>query len=145
MNNANQLFVDAVQAYPNFKGLFSDFCDRAAKRIDGNEYLPGVSFSAGSDGASAKLQALDRVFDISLHFLIVENACWGVLQVSLPEANKEPVRLFHLVFDEQGKVRDAPDAPPDIDLLYSIEFVKAFVNRVAHEYFSYLSAVLAQP
>ena len=138
----NKSFFDAVKHYPDFKMVFKEFCDVASKRLNENASLPGVSFSAGRDGASAQLQVLDHTFEISLRFLIVENAPWGVLQASLPEANKEPVRLFHTFFDEQGKVWATPDAPPDLDLLYSVEFVKTFVNRVAHEYFSHLSAKL---
>jgi len=140
MNNANQPFVDAVKRYPTFKTLFKQFCDEAAKRLNGN--LPDVNFSAGADGASAKLKALDRTFEISLHFLIVENARWAVLQVSLPEENKEPVRLFHLFFDERGNVKATPDASVDLRHLSSTGFVETFVNRVAREYFSHLSAVL---
>ena len=140
MNNANQPFFDAVKRYPNFKTLFKQFCDEAAKRLNGN--FPDVNFSAGADGASAKLKALDRTFQISLHFLIVENARWAVLQVSLPEENKEPVRLFHLFFDERGNVKATPDASVDLRHLSSTGFVETFVNRVAREYFSHLSAAL---
>ena len=138
----NKPFLDAARDYPHFKTLFKEFCDTATKWLNGNAYLPGVNFSTRGDGASAQLQAFDRTFEISLHFLIVENAPSGVLQISLPEASKEPVRLFHLFFDEHGKVKVAPDAPADLDFLDRIEFVKTFVNRVAHEYFSHLSAVL---
>lgn len=143
MSNANRPFVDAVEAYSNFKGLFKRFCDEAAKQLNGNAYPSYVSFSAGADGASAKLQALDRTFEISLHFLIVENAPWGVLQVSLPQENKEPVRLFHLLFDNLGNVKPTSDAPKDRHtFLASTGFMKTFVDRAAREYFSHLSAVL---
>lgn len=142
MNNANQPFFDAVKRYPAFKDLFNQFCHEAAKRLNENAYLSDVTFAAGADGASAQLQALDRTFEISLHFLIVENASWGVLQVSLPEENKEPVRLFHLFFDERGNVKATPDASADLHPLFSTGFVETFVNRVAREYFSHLSAVL---
>ena len=69
----NKPFLDAVTDYPHFKTLFKKFCDTAAKWLNGNVHLPGVNFSARGDGASAQLQAFDRTFEISLHFLIVEN------------------------------------------------------------------------
>lgn len=146
MNNANQSFADAVQAYPEFKGLFKQFCDEAGKRLNGNDVLPDVTFYTGADGASAKLQALDRTFEISFRFLILENARWGVLQVSFPQEDKEPVRLFNLCFDRLGNVKRTPGAPKSLHtLLFHHEFVEAFVNRVADEYFFQLSAVLDLP
>jgi hypothetical protein len=39
MNHANQPFVDAVKLYPDFKRLFKQFCDEAAKRLN-REYPP---------------------------------------------------------------------------------------------------------
>jgi hypothetical protein len=143
MSNANQPFADAVEAYPNFKGLFKRFCDEADKILNGNDFLPGVKFFAGADGASAKLQALDRTFEISLHFLVVENESSGVLQVSLPEENKEPVRLFHLFFDELGNAKPTSDMPKGLHtVLFSRGFVGMFLDQVTRKYFSHLSAVL---
>jgi hypothetical protein len=141
MSNANQPFADAVVVYPDFKGLFKRFCDEATKRLNGNDYLPDVSFSADADGASAKLQALDRTFEISFSFLVVKNEHLGVLEVSLPQENKEPVRLFHLSFDRLGDVKPTSDSGFHNIHRYGAEFVQTFVNRVAHEYFSHLCAV----
>ena len=144
MNNANRPFIDAVEAYSNFKGLFKRFCDEAAERLNGDAYPSDVSFSADPDGASAKLQALDRTFEISLHFLIVENAPAGVLEVSLLQENREPVRLFPLFFDNLGNAKPTSDAPKSLHTFPgSTGFVDTFVNRVAREYFSHLSAVFA--
>lgn len=138
MNYATQPFFDAVRLYPDFKGLFKQFCDEAVKRLNENNQLLDVKFFPDADGASAKLQALGRTFDISLLFFIVEGIPWGVLQVSLPGESKEPVRLFHLFFDNLGNVKTALDASASIDSLSSTEFVKKFVNQVAQEYFSHL-------
>lgn len=143
MSNANHPFADAVEAYPNFKGLFKQFCEKMTERLNGNAYLPDVDFSAHANGTSAKLRALDRIFEISFRFLIVENAPWGVLQVSLPEENKEPVRLFHLFFNNLGNAKPALDTPGGLHtLISSTGFVETFINRIAHEYFFHLSAVL---
>jgi hypothetical protein len=142
MNYATQLFVDAVKNYPAFKELFKQFCDEAAKRLNDNAQLPNVKFSPDADGASAKLQALDCTFGISLRFLIVETIPWGVLQVFLTSESKEPVRLFHLFFDNLGNVKAAPDASADLHSLSSTKFVETFINRVVQEYFSHQLGIL---
>ena len=139
MNRTNQPFANAVKHYPNFKALFRQFCDAAAKQLNGNAQLPLVSFSVMSDGNSASLHALGRTFDISLRFVILDNIPWGVLEVTVPGETKEPVRLFHVLFDELGNVKDTLDnSAPARGSFQSSESLANFLDQVVEKYFSYL-------
>jgi hypothetical protein len=115
---------------------------RPSGSIGNTHPLSYVNFSAGANGASAKLLALDRTFEISLCFLIVENAPWGVLEVSLPEENKNQSAAVPSLLRQPGERQDPSGRVRGPHTLFSIEFVETFVNQVAREYFSHLSAVL---
>jgi hypothetical protein len=134
MNHSNLQFTDAVRIYPDFKILFKQFCEVMAKRLNGNEQLPGVKFSVEEDGVCATLQALDCTFDISFRFAIVDTTPRGLLRVSIPGEDKTKVQLFQYLFDKIGNVFIAPDASASLHSVTSDEFVKAFINRVASEH-----------
>lgn len=135
MNHSNLQFTAAVRIYPDYKNLFKQFCDEMAKRLNGNEQLPGVKFSVAADGVCATLQALDCTFDISFRFAIVDSTPRGLLRVSLPGEDKMKIQLFQYLFDNIGNVFTAPDASASLHSLTSAEFVETFINRVASEHF----------
>lgn len=135
-------FFNAVHAYPEFKDIFKKFCDMATKKLNGNEHLPNVTISVKADGASATLKALDRNFDISFRFLNVNNTLWGVIEASLPGETKEPVRLFHYLFDRNGNVFETLDRTSGFHSAFSTEFVIAFLDQLTEKYFFHLSGVL---
>jgi hypothetical protein len=138
MNHPTQSFTNAIRLYPEFKERFVEFYAEMAKRLNANSHLPNVNVSLGSNGASATLQALDQVFDVSFHFIIADGIPWGLLRVTLPGEGKEPIQLFHLLFDNLGNVKSTPDASANLHSLTSTEFVKTFTNRVVFEYFAVL-------
>lgn len=139
MNHTRHIFVSAVAAYPEFRKLFKQFCDEAAKRLNANPQLPGVAFSPASDGASAQLQALDCTFDIALRYRVIDRCPMGILLVSLPGANREPTRLVHVYFDNLGNVKDSSDGSVALDSLASSAFVELLLDRIVGEYFALLS------
>ena len=135
MNHSNLQFTAAVRIYPDYKNLFKQFCDEMAKRLNGNEQLPGVKFSVAADGVCATLQALDCTFDISFRFAIVGSTPRGLLRVSIPGEDKIKIQLFQYLFDSIGNVFTTTDVSASLHSLTSAEFVETFINRVASEHF----------
>jgi hypothetical protein len=143
MNRRNHQFIDAVNVYPDFKEQFRQFCDKCLAPLNDKEHVPGVSFNVGSDGITAELRALDRLFEISFDFVVLEGSSFGVLRISLPATpTSDVILLWHTLFDRLGNVKDSPTAHTAPHSLISKDFLEKFLAELASNYFLHISRTL---
>jgi len=112
-------FGHAMRDYLEFKTQFAGFCESTKKRLDGNQHLPGVSFSGSDDGTSATLCSFDRTFILRFYLVVLssmragsDEQHVGMFGVYLPPSGAgEETLLWHTFFDRLGNVRDKLDTP----------------------------------
>jgi len=145
MSTKYDQLLSTVRDYPEFKAQFSSFCETSDKILNDNPHFPGVSFSADSDGTTAKIRMLDQTFVVKFHLVALGDervggdARYGVLGAYLPTQGDEEFLLWYTFFDIHGNVRDTPDAASASYSLWDKEFLKKLLGEFTNRYFLHLA------